>query len=275
MTDRPKPPGASTTNSPYGLNQSGIKRGFDPIDGTNLTPLSPGAIKLADISPPVSYDPADPNSRWYAGRRKFTPEAQQVFLEQLERTGRTLLAARWAGVSGATVLKLRNTDPEFDEMCAEAVLAYHEQTVGLICAQAREGILETRTNARGDVVGERRVFETPIRLAMLRRGDSTYIERREETLTVQGGAVVVPAPTDSVESWADVVARHEGKVATLPRLPDSELVTSGEPVNGASDDQNDSKSQLDAYMRPVTTDNPLDGSERPLPAGVVRRQPNR
>lgn len=269
----PKPPGASTFNSPYGLNKSGITRPHDPIDGTNLTPVSPGAIKLADISPPVSYDPADPNSRWYAGRRKFTPEAQQVFLEQLERTGRTLLAARWAGVSASTVLKLRNTDSEFDEMCSEAVQAYHDQTVGLICAQAREGILETRTNARGDVVGERRVFETPIRLAMLRRGDSSYIERREETLTVQGGAVVVPAPTDSVESWADVVAKHEqgSSLATGGAVP---LVTNGEAVNGALDDQNSSKGQLDAYMRPAMTEDPLEGSERPLPAGVKRRRPN-
>lgn len=172
----------------------------------------------------VNWDPKDPNSNWrtVGGYRKLTPERKGKFLEVLELTGRIGLAARAAGVAQNTVRDHRKADPLFNEACIEAEQMYHEVTAGLILAQARQGMKDIRYDKEGNLLCERTTYETQIRKLMLERADESYRMTQKQQLEVTGGAVVVPAPEGSVESWEDVVRKHTS----------ASVVTSGETVEG-------------------------------------------
>lgn len=193
----------------------------------------------------VNWDPKDPNSNWrtVGGYRKLTPERKGKFLEVLELTGRIGLAARAAGVAQNTVRDHRKADPLFNEACTEAEQMYHEVTAGLILAQARQGMKDIRYDKEGNLLCERTTYETQIRKLMLERADESYRMTQKQQLEVTGGAVVVPAPEGSVESWEDVVRKHTGSAPVgsglgaaaltegrVVRRSGSDVVTDSAPV---------------------------------------------
>ena len=143
--------------------------------------------------------------------RKFSPERREAFLLHLAETGRIKLSAFRVGVMTKTIEQHRKKDPDFDELCNEAQNLYHETTAALITSQARAGMTDERFDKEGNLLSRRVSYETQIRLAMLKRADPSYIEVKKEEVAITGGAVIVPAPTDSVESWDDVVRRYSGQ----------------------------------------------------------------
>lgn len=161
----------------------------------------------------ISWNKDDPNGVPAMGYRKLTPERKEVFLRALAENGRVLLACMMAGVVPKTIEQHRAADREFDAQCKLAADMYHEMTVGMITAQARAGHKDIKYDKEGNIISERTVYETQIRLALLKRGDSSYNDVSKQQVEVTGGAVVVPAPTDSVESWDSVVARYTGSAS--------------------------------------------------------------
>lgn len=157
-----------------------------------------------------NWDKEDPESNWYLQYRKFTPERRAIFLSKLEQHGRVALAARWAGVNRATVNRHRKEDPEFDLACEESLAYYHEMCVASITHQARVGMVDEKYTKEGQLISRRVTYETQLRKMMVERADPSYQNVSKQEVSVVGGAVVVPAPIDSVESWADVVKRHTG-----------------------------------------------------------------
>lgn len=158
----------------------------------------------------TNWDPADPESNWQLSYRKFTPERKQIYLTHLEQTGIQAVAARWAGVSSGCIRDHRKADPHFDEACCEAEEYYHAMCAASILNQARVGMIDEKYDREGNVISRRVSYETRIRELMLKRARPDYNETQKQEMTVVGGAVVVPAPIDSVESWEDVVKRHTG-----------------------------------------------------------------
>lgn len=167
-----------------------------------------------------SFDADNPDSVQQMGYRKFGPERKKIFLEKLAETGRIKLSALFAGVQPHTVELHRKREPDFDEQCKIAHDLYHELTVALITSQARAGMTDERFDKEGNLLSRRVSYETQIRLAMLKRADPSYVETRKEEVAITGGAVIVPAPTDSVESWEDVVKKYTGSIETTGESSD-------------------------------------------------------
>lgn len=157
-----------------------------------------------------NWDKDDPNSNWYLQYRKFNPEKRAIFLSKLEQHGRIGLAARWAGVVTETVNRHRKEDAEFDAACNEAVAYYHEMCAASITHQGRMGQVTEKYDKDGRLVMKSVQYEQQLRILMLKRAAPEYNDVQKQEMTVVGGAVVVPAPIDSVESWDDVVRRHTG-----------------------------------------------------------------
>jgi hypothetical protein len=211
-------------------DEPALRKDGKPYEGTGLGPikaypLTVNGEKMRIIRPidyetakdrgiipqnGLSFDASDPDGIPAMGYRKFSPERIQIFLEKLSETGRMKLAAIYAGVVPATVETHRKADPHFDEMCRLALDMYHEMTIGLITAQARAGMVDRRFDKEGKVVYERVSYETQLRIKLMDRADPSYNAVSKQEVAVVGGAVVVPAPTDSVESWDDIVRRHTG-----------------------------------------------------------------
>lgn len=197
----------------------GPNRVYKPIPPADMPELVKNGL-APELIP--NWNAADPNSNWQCGYRKFTPERRRIFLEKLELTGRVRLAARFAGVSHTTIHRHREADPQFAAACEEAEAMYHETVVAGITHQARVGMIDERYNNDGKLVARRVTYEQQIRRAMLDRADERYKQHVKQDVSVVGGAVVVPAPTDSVETWDDIVRKYTSG-ATGENRPDGRL----------------------------------------------------
>lgn len=169
----------------------------------------------------LSFDTSDENSLANVGYRKFSPERKQLYLETLAKTGRSKLAALVAGVTPTCVLDHASKDPDFAQQREIAADIYHEVTAAMILAQAREGMKDIRYDKEGRITSMRTSYETRIREKMINRADPTYIETQKSEVAVTGGAVVVPAPIDSVDTWEATVAKYTGQP----------INTTGQPVD--------------------------------------------
>jgi hypothetical protein len=209
------------------------KSKIDPETGLPLTKAGNlsessgcGALQKIKLHPPAemeymvenglapsalpNWNREDPESLWYVGYRKFSPERREIYLTKLAQTGRVQQACLWAGVSKGTVLKHREQDPDFDTACKLAYDLYHENVVTRLTHQALEGQIDIRKDKEGNVISKRVSYEQQLRIRLLQRADPDYRDASRQEVSVVGGAVVVPAPIDSVESWDDVVKRHTG-----------------------------------------------------------------
>lgn len=157
-----------------------------------------------------NWDRNDPDSNWYINVRKFTPERQAIFLTKLQQYGRIGQAANFAGVSNETINRHRKADPEFDAACRSAEITYHEMVATAILNQALVGQIDRRWDKDGKLLSERTTYETQIRKMIVQRADPSYNDVSKQEVSVVGGAVIVPAPVDGVETWDDVVRRMSG-----------------------------------------------------------------
>lgn len=165
------------------------------------------------IAPALSpnWDRNDPASNWYLGARKLNDERRAIFLAKLEEHGRIGIACRWAGVNRSTVNDHRKMDPDFDAACKEAEYMYHEMCAAGILQQARMGQIDERYDKEGNLLSRRVSYETRLREMIVKRADPSYNDVSKQEVSVVGGAVIVPAPVDGVETWDDVVRRMSGQ----------------------------------------------------------------
>lgn len=201
--------------------------------------LSPGSVKstnpAADLKEMLAkrpdFDPKNPASMFHNVGRKFTAQLKLEFLEHLAEWGRIGMAAHSVGVTQACVLDHRKTDPRFDELCVEAMTYHREQTISVMVRQAIEGHPEYKYDKEGNLLSARRMFEPALRLAVLKYYEPGFIETQKQELTVQGGAIMVPAPTADVSNWASVVASLENGASAPPSAPTLPAGATG-PVEG-------------------------------------------
>lgn len=188
--------------------------GFGPVKYTPVkAPLDLEEAKNRGLVPEsgLNFDPDDPTSLATMGYRKFGPEQQRTYLEHLSKTGRHKLAAMLAGVTPDCVSRHVKANPEFAKLRENTLDLYHEMTSALILAQAREGMKDIKYDKEGNITSIRTSYETQIRKLMLTRADPTYQETQKSEVAVTGGAVIVPAPVESVDSWEATVAKYTGK----------------------------------------------------------------
>jgi hypothetical protein len=232
------------------VQQIAVRKIIPPTDMPDLV-----AKGIAPALTP-NWDRNDPESNWYLGARKLTEERRDIFLTKLEQHGRVKLAARWAGVDYTTILRHRKADPDFDTACREAEDMYHEMCASSILNQARVGQVDERWDKEGNLLSRRVSYEQQLRMMIVKRADPSYNDVSKQEVSVVGGAVIVPAPVDGVETWDDVVRRMSGG-GSVNGEPAKALVvdTLGESVGD--------EHGVDLTGRPGERNEPTDESERP------------
>lgn len=137
-------------------------------------------------------------------RVKFDDEVKGRYLEELLKHGRRYLAARAVDVTNQTVRNHLKWDPEFAELFDAALAERADRVARQIEEEALEGFEEPIFSPKtGERLGSKRVYESNIRLAILRRYDPEYKDRSEHTVTGAVGVLVAPAqmsPRDWIES---------------------------------------------------------------------------
>lgn len=193
---------------PHGSGQIPPGKSLNEIENISDDTDSPARRMLTQMleNPEPSYDPDDKNSLFWAIGRKFTAEMKVKFLQMTAKYGRVGLAAHSVGISKNTVATHRATDKRFDELVREAESFYREATAAVIMQQAREGLIERKWNSAGQLISERRTYETQLRIKLLDWCDPSFNSAQKQEITVKGGAVMVPGPVDSVEDWNSVLA---------------------------------------------------------------------
>lgn len=147
---------------------------------------------------------------------RLTDAQKAKYIEMLERTGRLGMAATAACTTTQTALSARSEDPEFEAACLNAASRRADRVVEQLEREALEGHIEYIYDKEGNLISERKVFESAMRLAMLKRHDPEYREAAATTnISVNSGVLVIPA-TQSVEEWeAAAKANREATIASL------------------------------------------------------------
>ena len=126
---------------------------------------------------------------------KFDDDRKDRFLQKFLETGKKGLSADFADITIKTINEHLKNDEEFAIMYDETYQSYQESLVQQIETEARDGsIKETFDKETGQVTSRQKIYESNIRLAMLKANADKYKDRQDINLTGQGGGVlVVPA----------------------------------------------------------------------------------
>lgn len=151
-------------------------------------------------------------ARWVKGSMKFDdPEMRQRFLENVHLLGYDELAAQRTGLHYASVVrwsKMEGEDQkEFLELWKLARLLHSQEKAERLQSEAMEGHVEGIYNKDGVQVGEKRKYETPLRVAVLKRHDPAFRDAVDVTHKMETGVMVMPQPMTSVNEWADLVKK--------------------------------------------------------------------
>lgn len=228
MTDYRKsdgqPHGSSGSQSLY------VPPGQRNPGGLTSTPADELRARMLERNP--TFNPADPDSMFHNEGRKFTASLKLEFLDHLLKWGRIGLSAHYVGITHGTVINHREADKRFDQCCLDAISTYREIAVQTIVTQAIEGHCERKWDREGNLLSERRVYETRLREMVLKNFDPSFVETQKQEITHQGGAICVPMPTTDVGGWADVVASLDGgsKPLTLSPAPSGPKVLETQPT---------------------------------------------
>lgn len=176
-------------------------------------PKPPGSIYP---SPFGKINPVADQTSWTRKLRaeqvKFDDEAKGRYLQALVCHGKRSLAAEAAGVSQQTVKNHIKIDPEFAELFNAALQERADRITQRIEEEALEGFDEPIFSQKtGELLGYRKVLETPIRLAILKRYDPEYKDRSETTVNGAIGVLVAPAqmaPADWIAQQQELNAQR-------------------------------------------------------------------
>lgn len=133
-------------------------------------------------------------------RVKFDDVQKKVYLEEYAKHGLKGRAAEAANVTLGCVYNHRKNDPVFAEMEEAAWQARCDAVRGSIEADALEGF-DRKHYKDGELIKEEKVYETPIRLAMLKRHDPEYRDKLDVNMSGAGGGVLVVPMRLSMEEW--------------------------------------------------------------------------
>jgi hypothetical protein len=156
-------------------------------------------------------------------RIKFDDVAKKRYLTELEATGRKWSAEQAAGVARSTVEAHLENDPEFADAFEDAIAAYSTPKCVQIEKEAVEGHEELTYDAEGNLIKERRVYETRLREKFLERYEREYHPKHQiEHSGSVGGIVTIPGVA-ALADWEEAVRKHDRENAKS-QSPDAEAV---------------------------------------------------
>lgn len=137
---------------------------------------------------------------------KFTDELKETYLEKLADHGKKMLACKQIGLSYQTFLAHQKNDTVFAERVVETLLERSERIGKQLEEEALEGHPSfTYDPKTGELIKEERKYETPMRMAMLKRHDPEYKEQQDVNVNIRGGVLVVPGRVTQ-EEWDKLFA---------------------------------------------------------------------
>lgn len=165
----------------------------------------PRASTTGSTNPLV--DMANWRTELKARRVKFDDVQKRIYLDELAKHGLKGRAAHAANVSFQTVQNHRKNDMDFAEAEEKALQERAETVREQIEREALEGF-ERKHYKDGELVREERVYETPIRMAMLKRYDPEYRDKVELGGGVGGGVLIVPIRL-TPDQWMELYSPKE------------------------------------------------------------------
>lgn len=177
----------------------------------------------------IDFDPDVPPIEKKRGRPlKFDETRKKQFLVCLEKWGTQVLAADFVDVSPTTVMQHKNDDPVFAAQCEEAQKRREIRIVRQLEKEAMEGHTQPIFNKDGDEVGEKRIYETQLRLAMLKRYDPEYKDRVDVSAKVEGGAIIAPPAPMSLDDFEAEAEKHRNQMLEDQRALEEEMRQDGD-----------------------------------------------
>lgn len=179
-----------------------IERGQIPFDGDSPkhTGIHLDTSKLTEEE--VNSNPLYWRERIRRARGvAFDDTAKVAFLDALRLYGKVVIACRETGIHRDTVMRHREKDDEF--ACAfDLMLELHAMdVVNRLETEALNGFHNNVFNAKtGEIIGTKITYETPLRVALLKRFDPEYKDRAQVDMNVGGKVIAVP-PEMSNEEW--------------------------------------------------------------------------
>jgi hypothetical protein len=138
---------------------------------------------------------------------KFCDKRKTQFLEELLKHGQRSLACQVVDVTLMTLRTHLKNDPDFAAAFDETLALRSQLIVEQLEREALVGHTQPIFDKDGNEVGEKRVYETQLRLAMLKRFDPEYKDRAE--IEHKGGGGVLIAPPDATpQEW---ISREQAK----------------------------------------------------------------
>lgn len=186
-----------------------IERGEIPFDSDSPkhTGISLDTSKLTDKE--VADNPLYWRERIKRARgMAFDDTAKHAFLEAYRLSGKITIACRETGIHRDTVRKHREKDAEFEVACDLMLELHAKDIVERLEAQAMEGFHNDVFNAKtGDVIGTKITYETPLRVALLKRFDPDGYKDRSEVDVTSGGKIIAAPPTASVAEFEEIARK--------------------------------------------------------------------
>jgi hypothetical protein len=175
---------------------------------------------MAESTTGYSVEVADKANWRYKTRErgtvKFCDRLKAIYLEQIEKHGKRMLAALHAGVATTTVSEHMKCDPEFQEAFDAAYDKYRETRVRKLETQAMNGFEETIFGPTGERSTRRR-YETQLRAMVLKaHAPEMYSEKSSVDLTLRSGVMLAPAMLAPDEWEAQFRKLQETQVLPTP-----------------------------------------------------------
>lgn len=183
-----------------------MERDEIPFDGDN--PKHTGI--MADTSK-LSDDEVNTNPLYWRERIRrargvaFDDAAKVKFLELLRMSGKIVIACRESGVDRRTVLRHREKDAEFEVACDLMLELHAKDIVQRLEDQAMEGFHNDVFNAKtGEIIGTKITYETPLRVALLKRFDPDGYKDRSEVDVTSGGKIIAAPPVATIDEFEKI-----------------------------------------------------------------------
>jgi len=143
--------------------------------------------------------------------QRFTDDRKGVYLQFLEQHGQVMLAIKAADIAPVTLYRHLEDDLEFAAAQEEVMKMRSTRIVQRLEKEAIEGHTSLHYDKDGNLIQEKRVFETPLRLAMLKRHGEGYQDKAQIDFTTKGepvGAIAVPTGL-TVEQWKEKYEKQQ------------------------------------------------------------------
>jgi hypothetical protein len=160
-------------------------------------------------------------------RIKFDDRRKAKYLAELAATGRKWSAEQAAGVARSTVDAHLENDPDFAEALEDALAEYSTPKIIQIEKELCEGFPEYTYDRDGNLIKEKRNYETRLREKFLERYEPEYHPKHKVEHSGEIGGIALIPGVAALGDWEQSVQQHDRASAKAQNPDEAELSESG------------------------------------------------